>query len=112
MTTVSSDNVFVDASYGDCSELSYYPRARNTSTLGSGGSSNGGLEVFIERDEERVEEEAGVDDGQTNYRSNSLSPQKMSGDREVHIISEEADSISKCITNEVQSILAVSMLTM
>lgn len=96
MTAVSSDNVFVDSSFDldeSRTELSYYSRARNTSTLGSGGSSNGGLEVFIEeREEEEIEDERQMD-ASTNYRSNSLSPQKMSNGHNEVIISEETEDI-------------------
>jgi hypothetical protein len=107
MSTASScdvDNVFEDT--GDL-HVNYYPVARNTSTLGSGGSSNGGLEVFIEREEEDEIINPCVDPdieatqtvaGSNAYRSTSLSPPKIPNGHSSSLdIVEEASDICKCV---------------
>ena len=108
MTTLSSDNVFVDNVFEESPpEMSYRSCSRDAITLGSRGSSNGGLEVFIEREEEEDIEEEGeshssVSTRQTvlkvnGYRSSSLSPKKMANGHHpiVELDDAETDGISK-----------------
>ena len=80
-----SDTVFVD-SLLDSPRLSYRPHSKDAITLGSGGSSNGGLEVFEERDEDELREkkdekcENKLDTNHikvNGYRSSSASPKKI-----------------------------------
>lgn len=105
---MTSDNVFADNVFDDQDDYDddsspdikkYYTRSKESMTLGSGGSSNGGLEVFIERDEERVIDERDLEEeGKGNslkvnngYRSASLSPHKRCSDEPY----EERDCVSK-----------------